>query len=129
MGLKITLKPNERMILGGAVIRNGATKTELTVENNVPILRQKNIIGPDEANSPARRIYFAVQLMYVDEGHLAEHHKLYWALVKDFVAAAPSATGLVDRINAAVLESQYYDALKAAHKLIDYEKELLDRVQ
>ena len=46
MALKITLKPNEKMIVGGAVITNGNIKnTNLIIENNVPILRQKDIIS------------------------------------------------------------------------------------
>ena len=43
MGLKITLKPGERMIIGGAVITNAGTKCHFIVENTVPILRDKDI--------------------------------------------------------------------------------------
>jgi len=40
MALKITLKPNEKMIVGGAVITNANIRnTDLIIENNVPILR------------------------------------------------------------------------------------------
>jgi flagellar biosynthesis repressor protein FlbT len=128
MALKITLKPNERIVLGGAVIQNGPFKAEFTIENTIPILRQKYILSPEEANTPAKRIYFAVQLMYVDEAHLAEHHKLYWTLVRDFVSALPRAVGLIDQISELILQGQYYGALKAARKLIQLEQEVLDRV-
>ena len=49
MALKITLKPHEKMILGGAVITNGATKCEFIVENKVSILRQNSIMTPEDA--------------------------------------------------------------------------------
>ena len=45
MGLKITLKPGERMIIGGAVITNGGQKSNFIVENKVPILRDKDILS------------------------------------------------------------------------------------
>ena len=128
MALKITLKSHEKMILGGAVITNGPTKCEFVVENKVSILRQNNILSPEEAISPARRIYLAIQLMYVDPSQLDTHHKLYWHLVKEFIDAAPSSMGLMDRINEFIFNEQYYDALKLAKKLIDFEQEVIERV-
>lgn len=128
MPLKITLKPHERMIVGGAVITNGNTKCDLLIENNVPILRQKDIMSEKDADSPGRRIYFAIQLMYVDEGNLIEHHNTYWKLVQDIVKAAPSTLALIDKISENILSSSYYQALKLAGKLIDYEQEVIDRV-
>ncbi len=45
MALKISLKPHEKMILGGAVITNGNSMgCHLVIENKVPILREKDIL-------------------------------------------------------------------------------------
>ncbi len=128
MALKITLKPNEKMILGGAVISGGANKCEFLVENKVTILRRNNIMTPDAADSPAKRIYLAIQLMYVDAQRLLAHQKLYWQLVQEFIDAAPSSIGLVDRINELIYTEKYYDALKLAKKLIEFEQEVVKRV-
>lgn len=128
MALKISLKSHEKMILGGAVITNGPTKCEFVVENKVSILRQNSIISPDEADSPARRIYLAIQLMYVDSSQLNTHQKLYWQLVKDFVDAAPSSLELVDQINELIFNEKYYEALKLAKQLIEFEQEVIERV-
>jgi flagellar protein FlbT len=76
----------------------GDGKAEFLVENNVPVLRQKNILTPGEADTAAKRIYMAIQLMYVDGENIVQHHKLYWELVNAFLSAAPSALGLIDRI-------------------------------
>jgi flagellar protein FlbT len=54
-------------------------------------LRQNNIISPDEADTPARKIYLTIQLMYVDPKQLHDHQKIYWQLVKEFIDAAPSS--------------------------------------
>ena len=129
MALKITLKPHEKMIIAGAVVTSGNCKSELIIENNVPILRQKDIMNEDDANSPTRRIYFVIQLMYIDEQNLALHHKNYWKLVQDFIQAAPTTLPIVDQISNNILCGQYYQALKLARNLIDYEEEIITRVQ
>jgi flagellar protein FlbT len=128
MALKITLKPNEKMILGGAVIRCGTGKCHFTVENTVPILRQNSIMSADDADSPARRIYFAIQMMYVDETRIAEYQKTYWKLVRQFLEAAPSALEIVDQINELIITAKYYQALQSARRLIDFEQEVIQRV-
>ncbi|MFO7716070.1 flagellar biosynthesis repressor FlbT [Desulfosarcina sp.] len=128
MSLKITLKSGERMIIGGAVVTNGPTKCNLIIENTVPILRDKDILSTDKANTPARRIYFSIQLMYIDGTHLTAHHKLYWKLVREFLDAAPSALGIIDKISEEILNGNYYQALKNCKKLIAYEEEVIASV-
>ena len=129
MALKISLKPHERMIIGRAVIKNGNTGCDLLIENKVPILREKDILSQKAANSPCRRIYFAIQLMYVDEENLKVHHQTYWDLVRDVVKAAPSMLAQIDAISEHILKAEYYKALKLTGKLIDYEQEMLNRVR
>jgi flagellar protein FlbT len=129
MGLKITLKPNERMIISGAVVTNGNAKSEFLIENNVPVLREKDILAKDDADSPCKRIYFVIQLMYIDEKKLTEYHTTYWNLVRDVLAAAPSTLGLIDQISGDILNGKYYQALKQAKKLIEYEQEAIKHVR
>lgn len=129
MALKITLKPYERVIVGGAVVTNGSTKTNLVIENDVPILREKDIMKEQDADTPCRRIYFVIQLMYVDEKNMLEHHNMYWKLVQDVLKAAPSVLVLVDQISEHILANRYYKALKLARKLIDYEQEVVNNVR
>lgn len=129
MSLKITLKPHERLIIGGAVVANGSGKCNLIIENNVPILRGKDIMSLKEADSPCKRIYFAIQLMYVDEKNMAEHHKIYWELVRDVTDAAPSRTSLLQEISENVLHNKYYQALKLTRKLIKYEQEAINHIR
>ena len=123
------MKPGERMIIDGAVITNGNTKSNFIIENPVPILREKDILSTENAKTPARRIYFSIQLMYIDEKNLAAHHKLYWKLVKEFLDAAPSGLGIIDRISEEILNGSYYQALKTCKKLIAYEEEVMASVQ
>lgn len=129
MALKIVLKPHEKLIIGGAVIENSGTKSEFLVENDVPLLRGKDIMGPNDVDSPCKRIYFTIQLMYVDEQNLIEHHKQYWDLVKDVVAAAPSRTSQLTEISEHIIARRYYQALKVTKKLIEYEQEAINNVR
>ncbi len=118
------------MILGATVITNAdASGCNLIIENKVPILREKDILSENEANSPCRRIYFVIQLMYIDEENRNTHQKTYWKLVKDLVIAVPSTVALVDQISEKIVSGQYYQALKLAQKLRDYEREVLSRAQ
>jgi len=129
MALKITLKPHEKFILGGAVIANGDDRSTFVVENDVPILREKDILTLTSANTPCKRIYFVIQLMYVDGQNLAKHHKTYWELVKDVAQAAPSQKPMLQTISTHILNDRYYQALKLTKKLIEYEQEIVNHVR
>ena len=125
MALKISLKPGEKIMISGAVVTNGNTRSNLSIENKVAILREKDIMKEAGADTPCRRIYFVIQLMYIDEGNVIEYHNTYWNLVKDVVAAAPSTLGLMDQISKHILNGEYYKALKLTRKLMDYEEEVV----
>jgi len=129
MALKIALKSGEKMMIGGAVVTNGSARSDLIIENRVPILRERDIMTEEQAISPSRRVYFAIQLMYIDGDNLVDYHNSYWKLIKAVVSAAPSTLKLIDQINGYVLTSKYYQALKLARKLIDYEQEVINSVQ
>lgn len=123
MALKIDLKPRERLIISGAVVSNGNSRCELIVENGVPLLRDKDILREKDATTPCRRIYFVIQLMYIDGSQFLERNNLYWTLVKDVVEAAPSTARLLADMSEHVVNKRYYQALKLAKKLIKYEEE------
>ena len=125
MGLKIELKPGERVMLGECVITNHDQRTRLLVEGSAPILREKDIMTESRADTPAKRIYFAVQLMYISKDPTA-YHELYFRLVRDITQAAPSMWSLIEGINNKILTGELYKALREVKKLIVYEKELLE---
>jgi flagellar biosynthesis repressor protein FlbT len=124
MSLKLNLKADEKIIIGGAVLRNGPRHAELYVENSVPILRQKDIMTEEEAQSPARRIYFLLQLMYIDAENRPAYQESLGGLMQEVVAAAPSTQSYLVKIVEEIAAGRLYQALKSAHQLIDYEKEL-----
>ena len=63
MALKVELKPNERILIGESVVTNCHQRSWLVIEGASPILREKDILTATRADTPAKRIYLAVQLM------------------------------------------------------------------
>lgn len=129
MPLHIELKPGEKIFMAGAVVENGDARCHLTVLNDVPVLREKDILSESEADTPCKRAYLTVQLMYMDPNNLTRYHQLYWGLVKDILAAAPSTAAYLDELSAQILAGSYYQALKVGRQLIQYEKELMEHAQ
>ena len=125
MSLKVELKPGERLIIGTALVRNGDQRTRFFIEGDAPILREKDILTPATADTPAKKIYLAVQLMYLQQD-LSGHNDFYFPLVNDFLSAAPSALPLVAEVNNRILSGDLYKALRSAKKLVAYEQELMD---
>jgi flagellar biosynthesis repressor protein FlbT len=123
--LKIEFKAGERIILGDCVVTNHGQRTRLSIEGTVPILREKDIMRQSQVDSPAKRIYFAVQLMYTSK-RPQDHYDFYLGLVRRILKAAPSTRPYLERINNRILTGELYKALKETRKLIAYEKGLLD---
>ena len=128
MPLRISLKAGERLIVGGAVVKSGKSRCDLIIENDVPILRGREVLSLDDADSPCRRIVFTIQLMYVDPAHAVEHHALFDQLVEDVLRASPSMAPLIAEIGERIAAGQFYPALKLGRKLMAYEEELISHV-
>ncbi|MBX3507807.1 flagellar biosynthesis repressor FlbT [Parvibaculum sp.] len=128
MALKVELKPGERFILGDSVITNDDQRTRLFIEGDTPILREKDILRASEADTPCKRVYLLVQMMYLSVDP-RPHHELYFQIVKEVLEAAPSTHPFIDAINSKILTGEMYKALKEARKLIEYERGLLENVK
>jgi len=129
MALKVELKPHERIIIGNCVISNTDQRARLLIDGDkIPILREKDIMTPEAANTPAKLVYLAVQLMYIAPDPQV-NHGTYFSLVRDIVTAAPSAWPVIEEINNCILNGDMYQALKEAKKLVAYEKKLLEHNQ
>ena len=128
MALKVELKPGERIILGDCVITNDGSRSNLLIEGQVAVLREKDILVPEAADTPAKRIYLTVQLMYTSKEPQI-YHERYFSLVRDITKAAPSVWPYIESINNLLLTGEMYKALKDAKKLIAYEQGLLENAK
>lgn len=130
MPLKLTLKPNEKVLVGTAVLTNAGPKAEIIIQNTVPVLREKDIITEENADTLAKKIYYIILSMYVDPKNEKEYHDIYFKLVKEIIEAAPNQgiLALIMEISQKILEGDHYQALKKCKKLLNFESELLANV-
>lgn len=124
MSLKVELRPRERIIIGESVITNGDQRTRFLIDGHAPVLREKDIMTAAQADTPGKRIYLAVQLMYTARDP-RQHHEIYFTLLRELVTAAPSTWPYIENINNQILTGDMYKALKETRKLVAYEEELL----
>ena len=118
------------MIVNGAVLRS-VGRTDLSIENNAAILRGRDLMSPEEANTPARRLYFACMMAYVDQSDLTDHQDNIVRLVSELMGAleAPEAKAACISFAQKVATGQFYKALGDCRWLINYETEALQRSQ
>ncbi len=130
MVLKLTLKPGERAAVNGAVIVNGDRRASLVIENRARVLREVDIMQPEEATTPARRIYFPVMMMYLDEGTTKEMYAEFEARLTEFINAVSDGEALATcaRLAADVANEDYYKALQKCRALMEYEETRLAHV-
>jgi len=129
VSLKITLKPSEKIFIGGAVVQNGDSSAEFFILNDVPLLREKDILTEEKADSVCKQIYLCVQLMYIDSANVTKYQQVYRGLLEQVLSAAPSTVDFLAAINTDLACGKYYQALKGARKLVDYEQELISHVR
>jgi flagellar biosynthesis repressor protein FlbT len=128
MALIIDLKPGEKILVGTAVITNDSQRTRLHIAGDAPILREKDIMKEEDADSPCRRIYFLIQCMYISP-RPDEYFEKYFRMIRDIQDAAPSTAIFFAAINEKILAGHYYQAMKEGRELIKYEDQLVGKTQ
>lgn len=130
MPLKLSLKPGEKFVLNGAVVQNGDRRGVLILQNKASVLREKDIMQEDEAHTPARRVYFPVMMMYLDEAGAGRYYDEFVRRLTEFmnVIANPAVLAECVTISKHIMEREYYKALMICRKLVEYEDERLGNV-
>jgi flagellar protein FlbT len=126
----LSLKPGEKFVLNGAVVQNGDRRGVLVLQNKASVLREKDIMQQEQANTPARRIYFPVMMMYLDEGGAGRYYDEFVLRLTEFMGVIRNAEILTDCVSISkfCMEREYYKALMLCRKLIEYEDERLGNV-
>ena len=130
MPLKLSLKPGEKFVINGAVVANGDKRSTLVVQNQAAILREKEILQAEEVTTPARRIYFPIMMMYLDDQNHETYYDEFALRMTEFmqVVASPEVLAVCVTISKEVMRGEYYRALIHAKKLFAYEDERLGYV-
>ena len=124
MPLRVELKPGERIIIGQSVITNSDTRTAFLIDGDAPILREKDILTSDTANTPVKRIYLCVQMMYL-ENDIPGYQDLYLGFMKELMEAVPSFRDQLESVSNLILSGALYKALRELRLLMKREDDLL----
>lgn len=127
-GLVLKLAPKERVLVNGAVIENGDKRSRLAVLTpNANILRLRDAIHPEEVNTPVRRICYIAQLVLSgDVAPETARQQLLRGIEQLSRALFDSdSRRQLTTATEAVLEGQYYQALRALRTLLPREARLL----
>ena len=127
MALIIDLKPGEKILIGEAVITNDSGRARLHIAGDAPIIREKDVMKEEQADTPCKRIYFLIQCMYLARNP-AVYHKKYFDMVTEVQSASPSSAFFFMQINDYIMNGTYYKAMKIARELIEHERELIENV-
>lgn len=130
MPLKLSLKPGEKFVLNGAVVQNGDRRGVLVLQNKASVLREKDIMQEAEVTTPARRIYFPVMMMYLDEANAERHYDEFAKRLTEFMSVIANPAILTECVSISkhCMQREYYKALMLCRKLIEYEDERLGNV-
>ena len=124
MPLRVELKPFERIVIGETVIINSGTRTSFLIDGEAPILREKDTVTAETANTPVKRLYFCVQMMYL-KNDIPRYRTAYLGFIKELREALPGSRDVIDAVNGHVSSGALYKALKELRKLMKVEEGLL----
>ncbi|MGB3315779.1 MAG: flagellar biosynthesis repressor FlbT [Albidovulum sp.] len=127
-GLVLKLAPRERVLINGAVIENGDKRSRLAIMTpNANILRLRDAIHPEEVNTPVRRVCYIAQLVLSGDADPKEARHQIMRGIEQLSQALTDADSRaqLNAATAAVVEEQFYQAMKALRALLPREARLL----
>ncbi len=127
-GLVLKLGPRERVLINGAVIENGERRSRLSIVTpNVNILRLRDAIHPEEVNTPVRRVCYIAQLVLSGDAEPEEARIQLLRGIEQLsqVLRDSDSRAQLAAATEAVMDAQFYQALKALRTLMPREERLL----
>lgn len=126
-GLVLKLSPKERVLINGAVIENGDRRSRLAIMTpDAHILRLRDAIHPEDANTPVRRALFALQLVLSGDN---DPEKVRPSLLRQIeelsqVFTDADSRKMLSEASQGVIDNQHYRSLKNLRALLPREDRL-----
>jgi len=127
-GLILKLAPHERVLINGAVIENGDRRSRFSIITpGAHILRLRDAIHPEEANTPVRRVCYIAQLVLTGDAPAGEAQRQLLRGIEQLsqVFTDPDSRTLLNRATEAVLADEHYQVLRALRALLPREERLM----
>ena len=124
--LKISLKPNEKIYINGAVIKVDR-KVTLELLNDVQFLLQNHVLQIEEASTPLRQLYFILQVMLMTPSGAHEAYDMFRKSLPLMLASFENEEirSTLKQVDRMVGEGHVYEALKAIRSLYPLEQRVL----
>lgn len=126
-GLVLKLGPHERVLINGAVVENGDKRSRLAIMTpNANILRLRDAIHPQEANTPVKRVCYVAQLVLTGDATADDTRQQLLRGIEQLsqVLTDHDSRTQLNIATKAVLDDQHYQALKALRALLPREERL-----
>lgn len=112
MALKLTVKPGESFFVGTAEITVQCDAiVNVLVGGKAPVLRCEDHIGYAKATTPALKLQWVVQQMYLS-GDIPGHHEAYFAAAQALLAEQPALGTVIAEVNGLLMQGTAYKAIK-----------------
>mgnify|MGYP000046916560 CR=1 FL=1 len=127
MPLLIDFKSCDKLTINGSVLENIGGNTKILVHNKSAILREKEVLSQEDAQTPASSVYFELQGAYIlaDPEERINCLKRFDQRLNEFIAACPNAMDIALKVRGHVEADRVYKGLKEAQNLIKYESNVL----
>ena len=127
-GLVLKLGPRERIMINGVVMENGDRRTRLNIVTpDAKVLRLRDAIHPDEANTPVKRVCYVAQLVLAGEADAEEARRQLMRGIEQLsqVFRDPDSRSHLAAATEAVVDGRFYQAMRALRGLLPREERLL----
>jgi flagellar protein FlbT len=127
-GLRLKLRPNERVLINGAVIENGRTQTELRVlTSETKILRLRDALHPEHIDTPTKRVCYIAQLVVAGELSAEEALTKFVRGVVELkqVFLDPGSQATMDQAIGHARANSFYKAMQCMRRILPYEELVL----
>ena len=117
MPLKFVLRPNEKVIINGAVIGAGDRPGSFFLYNTANFLRGREVLKEEQIDCIEKKLYFVIQLIYIFPEDTVLNMQRFASILEETRDARPDCRRDLDDIERLVEERNYYRALKLCRKL------------
>ncbi len=117
MALKFVLRPDEKVIINGAVVGAGDKPGTLFLYNTANFLRGREVLKEEQVDSIEKKLYFVIQLIYIFPDDAGVNLQRFHAILAETRAARPDQTERLDEVLNLVMAGNHYRALKLCRKL------------
>lgn len=125
---RITLRPGERIFINGAVLQSDG-RSSFDILNDVPYLREHEIMHAQQTVTPLRQLYYILQTMVMEPGGIERAHSVYTDTMRFMQMAFENETVLtgLETIRSQVAAGSPLGALRTLQTLIPIEDAILGR--